>query len=165
MPGDTGTHRAPRATPHRVVDPTGAAPAVGFAHAVVAGPGRTVYLGGQTAQRPDGSIAPDSTLVEQFTAALGNVAAVLEAAGALPEHLVSCLVYATDAAEYRRELKALGRAWRERFGRHYPAMAFFEVAGLFDPAAKVELVCTAVVPPDDTPDNTADDTAAPPPAP
>ena len=32
------------------------------------------------------------------------------------------------------------------FGRHYVATALFEVAGLFDPQALVELVGTAVIP-------------------
>ena len=52
----------------------------------------------------------------------------------------------TDAADYRERLRALGDVWRRHLGRHYPAVALFEVAGLFDPAARVELVGTAVVP-------------------
>ncbi len=40
----------------------------------------------------------------------------------------------------------LGEAYRRHFGRHYPAMALFEVTGLFDPASQVELMCVAVVP-------------------
>ena len=72
----------------------------------------------------------------------------MAAAGAQPEHLVSVTIYVTDAAEYRGALKELGAAYRAHFGRHYPAVALFEVSGLFDPAAKVELVCTAVVPDD-----------------
>jgi enamine deaminase RidA (YjgF/YER057c/UK114 family) len=35
---------------------------------------------------------------------------------------------------------------RRHLGRHYPATALFGVTELFDPAALVELVCTAVVP-------------------
>ena len=54
-----------RSTSHRVVNPEGLAPPVGFAHAVVAAPGRTVYLGGQVAQAPDGRIIGDS-VTEQF---------------------------------------------------------------------------------------------------
>ena len=55
------------------------------------------------------------------------------------------VVYVTDAADYRARLRALGDAWRRHLGAHYPAVALFEVAGLFDPAARVELVGTAVV--------------------
>jgi enamine deaminase RidA (YjgF/YER057c/UK114 family) len=132
-------------TPHRVVNPEGLAPPAGFAHAVVAAPGRTVYLAGQAAQAPDGRIVGD-TIVEQFQVAAGNLVAALAAAGGAPEHLVSLHVYVTDAAAYRAALGELGAVYRRHLGRHYVATALFEVAGLFDPAAKVELVGTAVVP-------------------
>ena len=132
-------------SPHRVVNPEGLAPPVGFAHAVVAAPGRTVYLGGQAAQGPDGAIA-GATLAEQFDLAAANLVAALAAAGGAPEHLVSLHVYVTDAAAYRAALAELGAAYRRHLGRHYVATALFEVAGLFDPAAEVELVGIAVVP-------------------
>jgi enamine deaminase RidA (YjgF/YER057c/UK114 family) len=35
---------------------------------------------------------------------------------------------------------------RERFGRHYPAMALLEVKGLVDRGAVVEIEATAVLP-------------------
>ena len=54
-------------------------------------------------------------------------------------------IFVTDAAAYRDALKEIGGAYRRHFGRHYPAMGLFEVAGLFDPEAKVELMCVAVV--------------------
>jgi enamine deaminase RidA (YjgF/YER057c/UK114 family) len=120
------------------------APPVGYAHAVVAGPGRTVYLGGQTAQDATGAIA-GTTIVEQFDIAAANVVAALRAAGAEPEDLVSLVIYVTDLDAYRSSLKALGEAHRRHFGRHYPAMALFGVTGLFDPAAMVELLGVAVV--------------------
>ena len=120
------------------------APPIGFAHAVVAGPGRTVYLGGQTAQGTSGAIVGD-TLLEQFDQACGNVAAALRAAGGQPSDLVSLVIYVTDLDAYRSSLKELGRAHQRHFGKHYPAMALFGVTGLFDPAAMVELVGVAVV--------------------
>jgi enamine deaminase RidA (YjgF/YER057c/UK114 family) len=131
--------------PHRVINPEGLAPAVGFAHAVVAAPGRTVYLGGQAAQGPDGAIK-GATLAEQFDLAAANLVAALAGAGGAPEHLVSLHIYVTDAAAYRAALAELGAAYRRHLGRHYVATALFEVAGLFDPAAEVELVGIAVVP-------------------
>jgi enamine deaminase RidA (YjgF/YER057c/UK114 family) len=131
--------------PHRLVTPAELAPATGFSHAVVAAPGRTVYLGGQTAQRPDGSIV-GATVTEQFDVALSNLVAVLRAVGGEPEHLVQMVVYTTDADAYRADLAGLGAAYRRHLGKHYPAMAFFEIAGLFDPDALVEIVSVAVVP-------------------
>jgi enamine deaminase RidA (YjgF/YER057c/UK114 family) len=132
-------------TPHRVVNAAGLAPPVGFAHAVVAAPGRAVYLGGQAAQGPDGTIV-GATLTEQFEVAAANLVAALAAAGGAPEHLVSLHVYTTEADRYRASLAELGAAYRRHLGRHYVATALFEVAGLFDPQALVELVGIAVVP-------------------
>lgn len=132
-------------SPHELLNPDGLARPVGFSHAVVAAPGRVVYLGGQTAHDADGRIV-GTTIAEQFDRAAGNVVTALAAAGAGPEHLVSMVIYVTDVASYRAALDELGDVYREHFGRHYPALALFEVSGLFDPSAQVELVCTAVVP-------------------
>lgn len=133
------------AGPHRLVNPPSLVSPIGFAHAVVAAHGRTVYLGGQTGHLADGSLA-GPWLLEQFEQAAANVATALEAAGARPEHLVSMQVLVTDAAEYRASLEEVGRAYRRHLGRHYPAMAFYEVGALFDDDARVELVGVAVVP-------------------
>ncbi|HEY7282597.1 MAG TPA: RidA family protein [Actinomycetota bacterium] len=130
--------------PHELVNPPGMLSPLGFSHAVVAAGGRTVYLAGQTGHRADGTLAGE-TLVEQFDQALQNVAAALMAAGGRPEHLVRVHIYVTDAADYRGRLSALGESWRRHLGVHYPAVALFEVNGLFDPDARVELVGTAVV--------------------
>jgi enamine deaminase RidA (YjgF/YER057c/UK114 family) len=116
---------------------------VGFSHAVVAQTGRTVYLAGQTAQRPDGSLVA-GTMAEQFDVAAGNVVLALEGAGARPQDLVSLQIFVTDVGEYQRLSKEIGAAYRRHFGRHYPAMALLEVSRLFDPKATVELMGIAV---------------------
>ncbi len=79
-------------------------------------------------------------------AVLAALVAALAAAGGRPEHLVALHVYTTDAAAYRAALADLGAVYRRHLGRHYVATALLEVAGLFDPAALVELVAVAVVP-------------------
>jgi enamine deaminase RidA (YjgF/YER057c/UK114 family) len=131
--------------PHRIVNSPDLAHANGFSHAVVAARGRLVFLGGQIGCRPDGSIA-DETLVGQFDRALGNVVIALDSVGARPEHLVQLQIYCLDVAVYRSALKDLGVAYRTHLGHHFPATALFEVSGLFDPAALVEVVGTAVLP-------------------
>lgn len=131
-------------TPHEVVNSPALAEPVGFSHAVVAAPGRTVHLGGQTAQGPDGAIV-GSTMAEQFDVAAGNVVTALAAAGGRPDQLVSLIIYVTDVAAYRAELRELGPVYRKHFGRHYPAVALLGVAALFDDDARIELVGTAVL--------------------
>jgi enamine deaminase RidA (YjgF/YER057c/UK114 family) len=132
-------------TAHTIVNPDALSEPRGFAHAVVAAPGRTVYLGGQTAHDRDGVVRGGS-MVEQFDAAAANVIVALEACGARAEHLVSLQLFVTDAAEYRASLADLGRIYRRHFGRHYPAMALYEIAALFDPAARIEIQGIAVIP-------------------
>jgi enamine deaminase RidA (YjgF/YER057c/UK114 family) len=133
----------PIASPHEIRNPESLPPAQGFSHAVIAQAGRTVYLAGQTAQQTDGTIA-DGTIAEQFDVAAGNVVKALEAAGAHPQDLVSMQIFVTNVTEYQRLSKEIGEAYRRHFGRHFPAMAVLEVRRLFDPAAKVELMCVAV---------------------
>ena len=122
---------------HRIVSVPGLEEPVGYAHAVVAAPGRTVYLGGQ--------VGAGETVVDQFDAAAANLVTALRAAGGEPADLVSLVVYVTDVGEYRASLRELGEVWRRHFGRHYPAMALVGVSALFDPEARVELMGVAVV--------------------
>ena len=121
------------------------APPVGYAHAVIGAPGgRTVHLGGQTALGADGAIHGE-TLAEQFDVAAANVVAALRAAGGAPEDLVQVLVFVTDVAEYKASRRELGEVWKRRFGRRYPAIALLGVSALYDDAARIELVATAVI--------------------
>jgi len=139
------TEPKPPSTPHLILNPAWLPPAIGFAHVVIPASGMMVYLSGQAGHRPDGALAGD-TLVEQFDQACSNVVEALAAAGGHPEDLVSMQIFVTDAAEYRSCLGDVGEAYRRHFGPHYPAMAMLEVGALFDPKAKVELMCVAVVP-------------------
>lgn len=132
-------------SPHEIVNAPSLAPPTGFSHAVVAGAGRTVYLGGQTALGPDGRIRGVG-VVEQFDVAAANLAAALAAAGGQPPDLVSLQVFTTDVEAYRSSLREVGVAYRRHFGYHYPAMALLGVARLFDAEALVELMGVAVVP-------------------
>ena len=134
-------------TVHQFVNPEGMMPPVGFSHVAVAAPGRLVFLAGQTAHQADGSLA-GSTMSEQFAAAAANVGAALSAAGATPADVVSMQIFTSDVEAYRSESKAIGAAYRKVFGPHYPPMALFGVTRLYDPAALVELVVTAVIPDD-----------------
>jgi enamine deaminase RidA (YjgF/YER057c/UK114 family) len=123
---------------NRIVNPDELPRPSGFSHAVVAPAGETVYLAGQ--------IGDGQSIAEQFGNAAANVLSALRAAGGKPEDLVSLQVFVTDVAEYKSSLAELGQAWREHFGRHYPAMGLFGVTELFEPTAKVELMGTAVLP-------------------
>jgi enamine deaminase RidA (YjgF/YER057c/UK114 family) len=113
----------------------------GYANGIVAR-GRTLYVAGQIGWTALGVFESDD-LGEQFAQALDNVIAVVRAAGGEPSDVVRMTVYVTDLEAYRQSLRVLGRAWKERFGKHFPAMALVGVAGLVEPRAKVEIEATA----------------------
>jgi len=133
---------------HSFLNPEGMAPAVGFSHVAVTAPGRLVFVAGQTAHQADGTLA-GATVAEQFAAAVQNVATALAAAGATPADVVQLHIFTPDVDGYRAQSKAIGAAYRNVFGPHYPPMALLGVTRLFDPDALVELVVTAVVPDDE----------------
>ena len=130
---------------HEILNPDTLAKPVGFSHVVAAAPGRMVFLGGQAGHDAEGRIV-SADIAEQFGQAASNVVEALGAVGASVEDLVSMQIYVTDVAAYRAALSDLATAYQQHLGRHYPAIALFEVTGLFDPEARVELVCVAVIP-------------------
>jgi enamine deaminase RidA (YjgF/YER057c/UK114 family) len=87
-----------------------------------------------------------NTLAGQFEQVLKNIVAIIGQDGAGPEHLVRLTCYVTSIEEYLASLGEIGAAWKEIIGTHYPAMALVEVVRLVEPAAKVEIEATAVVP-------------------
>jgi len=131
----------PEDRPHNV-NPPELAPARGFAHATIAGD--TVWIGGQTGSDATGNVVEPGDVVAQFGRAIRNVATALRAAGCAPDGTVKLTYYVTDLEGYRRHLPAIGSAYREVFGRHYPATTLVEVKSLFDPHALVEIEAVAV---------------------
>jgi enamine deaminase RidA (YjgF/YER057c/UK114 family) len=85
-------------------------------------------------------------LAGQFRQVLVNTLAVLAEDGAGPEHIVRMTWYVTDRDDYVASLPAIGAAYRELIGKHFPAMAVVEVNRLVEPAARIEIETIAVVP-------------------
>jgi enamine deaminase RidA (YjgF/YER057c/UK114 family) len=127
------------------VNPPSLARPSGFSHAVVTSGGRLVFLAGQTALGPDGTIMGE-TIAEQFDQALSNLLEALRAAGGSPAHLASLTVYVVGLDDYREQGRELGVTWRRLVGQDYPAMAAIGVTRLWDPAALVEIQGYAVIP-------------------
>lgn len=128
----------------RIVEVPGWKRPSGYSNGIAAR-GELVFVAGQVGWDAEERLVSDA-FVPQFAQALENVRAVLEAAGAKPEHLARVTVYVTDRSAYRRELAAMGAAWRRALGRVYPAMTLVEVAALLEEGALVEVEATAVVP-------------------
>ena len=131
---------------HELINPALLGAPKGYSNGVLAeAGGRLLFIAGQVGWDETQCIVSDE-LEAQFGRALENVVAVLTAAGGRPEHVVRLMIYVTDRDQYLKALKSIGQAYRRVMGRHYPAMALIEVKALLEPAAKVEIEGTAVVP-------------------
>ena len=116
----------------------------GYANGILA-QGRFLAISGQIGWDENGRLVGDGFL-EQALQALRNVVDVVRAAGGEPAHLVRLTWYVIDTDEYRANLAALGRGYREIVGEHYSAMALVQVAGLLEEGARLEIEATAVLP-------------------
>ncbi|MCA9750867.1 MAG: RidA family protein [Gemmatimonadetes bacterium] len=118
----------------------------GFNHGLLApAGGRTLFVAGQPGLGEDGKVVPGG-FVAQFAQALDNTIAVVRAAGGDVEHIGRMTIYVTDLQAYLASRRDVGVAWRERLGKHFPAVALVEVRGLVDEGAVLEIETTAVVP-------------------
>jgi enamine deaminase RidA (YjgF/YER057c/UK114 family) len=118
-------------------------PPKGFSNGRI-GTGKVLHVAGQIGCLPDGTF-PHATLPEQFGLALDNVIAVVRAAGGVPEDIAEMTVFVVDMPAYRSGRKLLGPIWKDRLGRHYPAMALVAVKDLFEPDAMVEIQAVAYI--------------------
>jgi enamine deaminase RidA (YjgF/YER057c/UK114 family) len=130
------------------VDPQELGAPRGWTHGML-GPasGRILFIAGQDAAEPDGHVTTDD-FVEQFDLALHKVLVVVRAAGGQVTSVGRMTIYVTDLDTYRALRPEIGRVYRGRMGKHFPAMALVEVTRLVDPRAKVEIEATAVLTPD-----------------
>ena len=116
----------------------------GYANGILAR-GATLYVGGQIGWNANQEFQTDD-FVGQVRQTLENIAAVLKAGGAGPEHMVRMTWYVVDRVEYVARLKEIGAAYRDVMGKNFPAMTCVQVAALVEDRAKVEIEVTAVVP-------------------
>ena len=128
----------------RVLHPSGWAKAKGYANGIAA-EGRLVFVGGMIGWNAEQKFE-SADFVFQARQALANIVAILAEAGGRPEHVARMTWYVVDKREYLACGKALGAAYREIMGRHYPAMTAVEVVSLMEDAARVEIEATAVIP-------------------
>tara|TARA_R110002167_G_scaffold76520_2_gene212976 strand:- start:58 stop:468 length:411 start_codon:yes stop_codon:yes gene_type:complete len=126
--------------------PDGWQRARGYSYAVLSQGQRSLHIAGQIAAKDGRSIAEGMDMGGQWGQALGNVATLVRAAGGEPEHIVAIRVYVTDIDAFNAAGKAIGAAWAEHLGRHFPAMTLVEVTRLIDPHAVVEIEAEAVLP-------------------
>ena len=128
----------------KVLQPPGWAAPRGYANGIAAR-GTLVLIGGQIGWNAQQQFESDE-FTAQARQALRNVVEVLAQAGGRPEHIARMTWYVVDRDEYVASYAALGKAYREVIGRHFPAMTAVQVSALIEPRARVEIEATAVIP-------------------
>jgi enamine deaminase RidA (YjgF/YER057c/UK114 family) len=125
----------------RAINPGELPAPVGYAHGwlVENGGAKTLYLAGQCGYDREGKILAPGDLVAQLDRALQNLGHVLRGAGMDFADLVQLNFYVTSRDDYAAARREFGQVWRRHCGRHYPAMAMFQVVSLFDPDARIEI--------------------------
>jgi enamine deaminase RidA (YjgF/YER057c/UK114 family) len=131
----------------RVLLPEGWPPPQGYANGIEVPAGRIVFLAGQVGWDAQQRFASEE-IAPQFAQALDNIVAILREAGGAPQHICRITAFCCDKPKYLAARRELGAIWRERMGRHYPAMSMIFVADLLDRPAVIELEATAVIPAD-----------------
>ncbi len=129
----------------RVLLPEGWAPPQGYANGIEAPAGRIVFIAGQVGWDAQQRFHSEQ-IAPQFAQALDNVLAVLAQAGGQAQHICRLTAYCCDKPAYLAARAELGAIWRERMGRHYPAMSMIFVSDLLDRPGVIELEATAVLP-------------------
>ena len=130
---------------NKILQPAGWANPRGYSNGIAA-QGIVVSIAGQIGWNARCVFESDD-FATQARQALANIVAVLAEAGGRPEHIVRMTWYVTDKREYVAAYAAIGAAYRELIGRHFPAMTAVQVVALIEDRAKVEIEATAVIPP------------------
>ncbi|HID67977.1 MAG TPA: RidA family protein [Roseibacterium sp.] len=128
----------------KIIQPDGWKAAKGYANGMLA-PDGTLYVGGQIGWTGD-QVFEAHDFVGQLEQTLANIVAVVEAAGGRAAHVTRLTWFITDKAEYMAKQREVGQAYRNTFGRHFPAMSVVVVAGLIEDEALVEIEATAKIP-------------------
>ena len=82
-------------------------------------------------------------LVHQTRQALQNVLSVVNSAGGEATDVVRLTWYLKDKKSYLSQQREIGEAYREVFGKHFPAMSVLVVQELVEDDALVEIEATA----------------------
>ena len=127
-----------------VVNPPSLAAPRGYSNGLLMPAGQVLFVAGQIGWTAEAKLVAGG-MAEQFAQALRNVVDVVRAAGARREHVVRLTIYVTDKRRYLASLRDVGAAYREVFGKHFPAMALVQVADLLEEGALVEIEATAAL--------------------
>ena len=126
---------------HQTIHPQGWLPAKGYANGILTKDG-TLHIGGQIGWDENKKFVSDD-FVGQMRQALLNITAIVETAGWQVSDVTRLTWFVTDKKDYLAHQAEIGAAYREVFGKHFPAMSMLVVADLIEDQAVVEIEATA----------------------
>ena len=126
---------------HETIHPSGWLPAKGYANGMLTKDG-TLHIGGQIGWDENKQFV-EGGFIPQMSQALRNIAAIVETAGGQISDVTRLTWFVTNKAEYVAHQAEVGCAYRDVFGKHFPAMSMIIVSGLVEDDALIEIEATA----------------------
>lgn len=126
-----------------IIQPSGWAPAKGYANGVLA-PDGTLYVGGQIGWTADQKFETHD-FIGQMEQALRNILDVVETAGGTAKSITRLTWFVIDKKEYMARQSEIGAVYRKVLGRHFPAMSMLVIKELIEDEALLEIEATAFV--------------------
>jgi enamine deaminase RidA (YjgF/YER057c/UK114 family) len=131
--------------PFELVNPTGLESPVGYSHIAKIVGGATIHVAGQAPFNEKGEVVGKGDFVAQFAQVMRNLKTAIEGVGGRPSQYAVLTIYITNLAAYWDNKKPLGSAYREVFGKYFPAITLVEVSRLYNPECMIEISAIAVV--------------------
>lgn len=128
-----------------LLNPAGLEKPVGYAHVAKINSGKLVYVAGQAPFDANGAVVGKGDFKAQFRQVMGNLKLAVEGAGGRPGQFAVLTMYVTNLQGYLDNKKAIGSAYREVFGKYFPAITLLEVKSLYHPDCMIEISGVAVI--------------------
>lgn len=131
--------------PFELLNPAGLETPVGYSHVAKITSGEIVFVAGQAPFDASGSVVGKGDFVAQFRQVMANLKLAIEGVGGRPDQFAVLTIYVTDLQAYGKNKKAIGAAYRDVFGKYFPAITLVEVKSLYNPDCMVEISGVAVI--------------------
>jgi enamine deaminase RidA (YjgF/YER057c/UK114 family) len=128
-----------------LINPVGLEKPIGYAHVAKITGGTIVHVAGQAPFDERGQVVGKNDFVAQFRQVVRNLKTAIEAAGGRPDQYAALTIYITNLEAYWNNTKILGTAYREVFGKFFPAITLVEVKRLYNPDCLIEVSGIAVI--------------------
>ena len=132
-----------------LLNPKGLEPPVGYAHVAKITSGTMVHVAGQAPFDDQGRVVGKGDFVGRPRGGglpcPGHVDVAIDAVGGRPDRYAVLTIYVTDLAAYWANKKPLGFAYKQVFGKYFPAITLVEVKRLYNPDCMVEISGIAVL--------------------